>query len=170
MHYNDLNHEILKLIKEQPEISDGNIARTLSITEDVVKARISSLRDVREKILIMSNEDNNYGELQKELEAENYNVVNIPNNLPVLKTISEERPDLVLLDTASLDKEGFEICRQLKMNPKCWWVPIMLLSEKNRAEDSVKAFKSGADDYIAVPFNSLELKARIGMVLRRSRT
>ena len=169
MYNNDLNHEIIKLIKEQPEISEKNIARILSIPEDAVKAQIADLKDVREKILIMGNGRNDYHDLRKALEAENYKVVNILNTSPALKTVSEERPDLVLLDTASLDKDGFEICRQLKTSPKYWWVPIMVLSEKNKAEDSIKAFKSGADDYIAAPFNSQELRARIGMVLRRSR-
>ena len=169
MNNNNLNHEILKLIKEQPEISEKNIARTLSISEDAVKARITDLKDIREKILIMGNGHNDYHDLKKILEAENYKVVNIPNTSPALKTVSEERPDLVLLDTASLDKDGFEICRQLKTSPKYWWVPIMVLSEKNKAEDSIRAFKSGADDYIAAPFNSQELRARIGMILRRSR-
>lgn len=169
MNNNDLNHEILKLIKEQPEISEKNIARTLSISEDAVKTRIADLKDIREKILIMGNGHNDYHDLKKILEAENYKVVNIPNTSPALKTVSEERPDLVLLDTASLDKDGFEICRQLKTSPKYWWVPIMVLSEKNKAEDSIRAFKSGADDYIAAPFNSQELRARIGMILRRSR-
>jgi len=168
MHNNDLNHEILKLIKEQPEISEKNIARTLSISEDAVIALIASLKDIREKILIMGNGHNDFHDLKKALEAENYNVVNVSNTLPVLKAISEEKPDLVLLDTASLDKDGFEICRQLKASPKCWWIPIMMLSEKHKVEDSIKAFKSGADDYIAAPFNSLELRARIGMILRRS--
>lgn len=169
MYNNDLNREILKLIKEQPEISEKNIARTLSISEDAVKARIADLKDIREKILIMGNGHNDYHDLKKALEAENYKVVNIPNTSPALKTVSEERPDLVLLDTASLDKDGFEICRQLKTSPKYWWVPIMVLSEKNKAEDSIKAFKSGADDYVAAPYNSQELRARIGMILKRSR-
>ena len=46
-------------------------------------------------------------------------------------------------------------------------IPVMMLSERDKAEGSVKAFKSGADDYVAEPFNPLELRARIGMVLRR---
>ncbi|MDI9395215.1 MAG: response regulator [Euryarchaeota archaeon] len=169
MNNNNLNHEILKLIKEQPEISEKNIARTLSISEDAVKTRIANLNDIREKILIMGNGDNDYHNLEKELEAENYNVVNISNTLSAPETVSSERPDLVLLDAASLDTDCFEICRQIKANPKCWQIPIMLLSERNKAEDSFKAFKSGADDYIAAPFNSLEVRARVGMVLRRCR-
>ncbi|MEL7665060.1 MAG: response regulator [Methanosarcina mazei] len=169
MYNNTLNHEILKLIKEQPEISEKNIARTLSITEDAVKARLADLRDVRDKILIMGNGHNNYHNLRNELEAENYNVVNVSDALLALETVKEERPDIVLLDTASLNADGFEICRQLKANPKCWWIPVMVLSERNKAEDSIKAFKSGADDFISTPFNTLELRARVGMVLRRSR-
>lgn len=169
MHNNDLNHEILKLIEEQPEISEKNIARTLSISEDSVKTRIANLKDIREKILIMSNGQNDYHNLEKALEAENYNVVNRSNTLSALETVSAERPDLVLLDTAYLNTDGFEICRQLKANPKCWQIPVVLLSEKNKAEESFKAFKSGADDYISSPFNTLELRARVGMVLRRSR-
>ncbi len=168
MHNTNIDHEILKLVKEQPEISERDIARTLSISEELVKIRIASLQDIREKILIIGNERNVYHSLKKVLEAENYNVVNISKSLSALETVSEEKPDLVLLDTAFLDTDGFEICRQLKASPRCWWVPIMMMSEKNRVEDSIKAFKSGADDYIAAPFNSMELRAKVGMVLRRS--
>lgn len=165
----NLDREILKLIKEKPEISERDIARTLSINEELVKVRIANLQDIREKILIMGNGHNSHYNLKNVLEAENYNVVAISDSLSVLEAVNAERPDLVLLDTAFLNKDGFEICKQLKANPKCWWIPVMLLSEKNKEEDSVKAFKSGADDYFTAPFNSLELKARVGMVLRRSR-
>jgi DNA-binding response OmpR family regulator len=117
----------------------------------------------------MGNGHNAHHNLKKALEAENYNVVNVSDSFSALETVNAERPDLVLLDTAFLSTDGFEICRQLKASPRCWWVPVMLLSEKDKAEDSVKAFKSGADDYVAAPFNPLELKARVGMVLRRNR-
>jgi two-component system alkaline phosphatase synthesis response regulator PhoP len=169
MHKVNLDRQILELIKEQPEISERDIARTLSVSEELVKTRISSLKDIREKILIIGNECNVYHSLKNVLEAENYNVVNISNSLSALETVKEERPDLILLDTAFLNTDGFEICRQLKASTKCWWIPVMMLSEKNRVEDSIKAFKSGADDYVAAPFNSMELRAKVGMVLRRSR-
>ena len=168
MHNINLDREILKLIEEQPEISERDIARTLSVSEELVKVRIANLHDVREKILIMGNGHNVHHTLKKVLEAENYNVVNASDSFPALETVNAERPDLVLLDTAFLNTDGFEICRQLKASPRCCWVPVMMLSERDKSEDSVKAFKSGADDYVAEPFNPLELKARVGMVLRRS--
>jgi len=169
MHNINLDREILKLIEEKPEISEREIARTLSVSEELVRLRISNLHDIREKILIMGNEHNALNNLQKVLEAENYNVVSASDSFSALEAVNAERPDLVLLDTAYLNTDGFEICRQLKASPRCCWVPVMMLSERDKAEDSVKAFKSGADDYIAAPFNSLELKARVGMILRRSR-
>jgi len=169
MHNINLDREILKLIEEQPEISEREIARTLSVSEELVKLRISNLHDIREKILIMGNGHSVQNNLKKVLETENYNVVNASDSFSALETVNAERPDLVLLDTAFLNTDGFEICRQLKASPRCWWVSVMMLSERDKAEDSVKAFKSGADDYIAAPFNPLELKARIGMILRRSR-
>jgi hypothetical protein len=137
MHNNDLNHEILKLIKEQPEISEKISPHSFNFG-DAVKARIASLKDIREKNPDYGNGHNDFHDLKKALEAENYNVVNVSNTLPVLKAISEEKPDLVLLDTASLDKDGFEICRQLKASPKCWWVPIMMLSENIKWKTALK--------------------------------
>lgn len=169
MHNINLDREILKLIEEKPEISEREIAHTLSVSEELVRLRISNLHDIREKILIMGNGNNDHNNLQKVLEAENYNVVSASDSFSALEAVNAERPDLVLLDTAYLSTDGFEICKQLKASPRCWWVPVMMLNERDKAEDSVKAFKSGADDYIAAPFNPLELKARVGMVLRRSR-
>lgn len=169
MHNINLDREILKLIEEKPEISEREIAHTLSVSEELVRLRISNLHDIREKILIMGNGNNAHNNLQKVLEAENYNVVSASDSFSALEAVNAERPDLVLLDTAYLSTDGFEICKQLKASPRCWWVPVMMLNERDKAEDSVKAFKSGADDYIAAPFNPLELKARVGMVLRRSR-
>jgi len=169
MHNINLDHEILKLIEEQPEISEREIARNLSVSEELVKLRISNLHDIREKILIMGNRNNVNNNLQKVLEAENYNVVSATDNISALETVNAERPDLVLLDTVYLDADGFEICRQLKASPRHWWIPIMMLSERDKTEDGVRAFNSGADDYITTPFNPLELRARVGMILRRSR-
>jgi DNA-binding response OmpR family regulator len=44
----------------------------------------------------------------------------------------------------------------------------MMLGDRGEVKDRVKAFESGADDYVTAPFNSLELKARVGMILRRN--
>ena len=110
-----------------------------------------------------------YDSLKPLLEAENYSVVKAPGNSSVLETIKTESPDIVLLDTGLENIDGFEICRQLRDSYRYWWIPVVMLSERCEVTDKVKAFEAGADDYITPPFNSLELKARLGMILRRTR-
>jgi PleD family two-component response regulator len=163
----NLDHEILKLIEAQPEISERDIASTLSITEEQVKNRIANFKDTRQKILIMGNGSSDPN-IKSTLEAENYNVVKIPGGFSALEAIKTEKPDLVLLDTGLADLEGFKICKQLRASSRYWWIPVMVLSERGGVKNRVQAFESGVDDYVTTPFNPLELRARVGMILRRT--
>lgn len=167
MHEKNLDHEILKLIEAEPEISSNDIARNLSVPEELVKMRIANFNDTREKILIMSYGHSIYNSLNAAFEPESYSVVRTFGGSSALETVKNEKPDLVLLDTGLMDRDGFEICRQLKASSKYCWIPIVMLSEKGEVKDRIEAFKSGADDYVITPFSFLELKARIGMILRR---
>jgi len=169
MHEKNLDHEILKLIEAQPEINDTDIARNLSISEELVKTLIANFKDTREKILIMSYGPSIYDSLKLALEPENYSVVKAPGGSSALETVKTEKPDIVLLDTGHADIDGFEICKQLKANSRYRWIPVVMLSERGEAKDRVKAFESGADDYVTTPLNPLELKARVRMILRRTR-
>lgn len=169
MHEENLDHEIVKLIEEQPEITNEDIACKLSVPEELVKMRIANFNDTREKILIMSYGCSIYDNLKVALEPENYSVVKASWGSSALETIKTEKPDLVLLDTGLVDIDGFEICRQLKASPRYWWIPVIMLSERAEVKDRVEAFESGADDYVTTPFDLPELKARIGTILRHKR-
>jgi DNA-binding response OmpR family regulator len=163
----NLDHEILKLIEAQPEISVRDIASTLSVTEEQVKIRIANLEDTRQKILIMGD-GSSATNIKATLEAENYNVVKVPGGFSALEVVKTEKPDLVLLDTALADPEGFKICKQLKASSRYWWIPVMVLSERGEVKNRVEAFESGVDDYVTTPYNPVELRARVGMILRRT--
>jgi DNA-binding response OmpR family regulator len=169
MYEKNLDHEILKLIEVHPEISEKDIARNLSVPEELVKTRIETLNDTREKILVMGNGRSIYEKLKMELEPEKYNIVKASESFPILETVKKEKPDLVLVDTGLADIYGFEICKQLKSSFRYWWIPVMILSEKGGDKNRIEAFESGADDYLAMPLNSPELKARVRMILRRNR-
>lgn len=167
MNNKNLDHEILKLIEAQPEISDSDIASRLSVPEELVKVRIANLEDTRQKILIMGN-GSSILNIKATLEAENYNVVKVPGGFPALEAVKTEKPDLVLLDTGLADLEGFKICKQLRTSSRYWWIPVMVLSERGGVKNRVEAFESGVDDYVTTPFNPVELRARVGMILRRN--
>jgi DNA-binding response OmpR family regulator len=163
----NLDHEILRLIEAQPEISDKDIASSLSVSEELIKIRIANLKDTRQKILIMGD-GSSTSNIKATLEAENYNVVKVPGGFSALELIKTEKPDLVLLETGLANLEGFKICKQLRNSSRYWWIPIMVLSERSEVKNRVEAFESGVDDFVTTPLNPLELRARVGMIIRRS--
>jgi DNA-binding response OmpR family regulator len=167
MNNKNIDHEILKLIEAQPEISESEIASRLSVTEELVKIRIANLKDTRQKILIMGDGSSALS-IKATLEAENYNVVEVPGGFSSLEAVKAEKPDLVLLDTGLADLEGFKICKQLRTSSRYWWIPVMVLSEKGEVKNRIEAFESGVDDYVTTPFNPVELRARVGMILKRN--
>jgi two-component system, OmpR family, alkaline phosphatase synthesis response regulator PhoP len=165
----NLDHEILKIIEMQPDIKEQDIASKLSVSEDIIKARIRNLKDTREKILIMGDGHSIHDNIKTTLEAENYNVVKASAGFSALEAVRSEKPDVVLLDTGLADVYGFQICKQLKTSSRYWWIPVVMLSEKGGAQNRIEAFESGVDDYFTLPCNYLELKARLRVILKRTR-
>jgi two-component system OmpR family response regulator len=82
------------------------------------------------------------------------------------KSLSESRIDLILLDLMLPGEDGLSLCRALRAESN---IPIIMLTAKGDEVDRVVGLEMGADDYLAKPFGSRELIARIRAVLRRSR-
>ena len=81
-----------------------------------------------------------------------------------LQLVEERRPDLVLLDVGLPDLDGFAVLRELRAFTG---VPVIMLTAHDEPIDRVRGLEAGADDYIAKPFDHLELMARVRAVLRR---
>ena len=95
------------------------------------------------------------------LKKEEYRIAAASNGRQALDMIPEARPDLVLLDIMMPEMDGFEVCRQLKKNPKAADIPIIFLTAKAESTDIIKGFELGAVDYVTKPFNPAELLARV---------
>ncbi len=76
-------------------------------------------------------------------------------------------PDVILLDIMMPKLDGLEVCRRLKSNPKYQFVYVIMLTARNEAEDEVAGLDTGADEYIAKPFQPETLMARIRKGLRQ---
>jgi two-component system, sensor histidine kinase and response regulator len=78
-------------------------------------------------------------------------------------------PDLILLDVMMPEMDGFEVCRRLKKHELTRDVPIIFISALNDVDEKVKSFSLGAVDYIAKPFHSEEMLARVNthLTIRR---
>ncbi|HST05907.1 MAG TPA: response regulator transcription factor [Chloroflexia bacterium] len=94
-------------------------------------------------------------------------VVITADGAQVLELFSTEQPDLVILDIGLPPPDGQELCRLIRQMSD---VPIMMLSAREGTVDKVRAFDSGADDYVTKPFDHFELQARLRAIVRRHTT
>jgi len=84
------------------------------------------------------------------------------------KLIHEEAPDIVLLDWMMPGLSGIDFVRRLRNDEKTRSLPVIMLTAKTEEKDKIQGLDTGADDYLAKPFSTRELIARIRALLRRS--
>jgi len=90
------------------------------------------------------------------------------DGLDALNKISDEKPDILLLDWMMPGMSGLELTRRLRRNSQTAEIPIIMLTAKVSEDDKVAGLNAGTDDYIIKPFSPRELVARIQAVVRRA--
>ena len=103
------------------------------------------------------------------LEGAGFEVADAPDGEEALISISERKPDLILLDWMLPLVSGLEVCRQIRRKPETRDIPIIMLTARGEEEDRIRGLDNGADDYITKPFSPSELLARVRAILRRTR-
>lgn len=86
-----------------------------------------------------------------------------------LNSLDVFKPDLILLDVMMPGIDGIEVCRQIKAMPKWQSVPIIMVTVLTAKSTLAECLRAGADDFISKPVNALELRARVGSMLRIKR-
>lgn len=120
---------------------------------------------MKQKILIAEDEADIRNILKLYLESEGLEVVQAQDGEQALRMAQQEMPDLVLLDIMMPKTDGFAVTQALRQYSQ---VPILILSARSQDTDKILGLNLGADDYIAKPFNALEVVARVKAHLRRS--
>lgn len=103
---------------------------------------------------------------KESLEKSGYGVVWAKDGTSAIKTVMTTPPDVILLDLVLPDMNGNEVCRWLKVNTDTKGIPIIMLTVRSSLDDKVTGIEAGADDYLAKPYNEIELNARIYAALR----
>ncbi len=88
------------------------------------------------------------------------------DGLEAIEKVSQENPDLILLDIMMPRMSGFEVCRKLKSNPETRDIPIIMVTALHEMGDIERGVESGTDDFITKPVNRLELLTRVKSLLR----
>jgi two-component system, OmpR family, response regulator len=91
------------------------------------------------------------------------------NHAQMWQVLQQKVPDVVILDINMPQRNGIELCRELRESPKYHSIPIIMLTARSSSLDTIMGLETGADDYVAKPFEPLELLSRIRSVVRRSR-
>ena len=116
------------------------------------------------KILVIDDEPMIQKFLEGFLSREGY-FVKVWTDEEIHRLVAEFEPDLILLDILMPEKDGFEVCKEIRETSN---VPIFFLSAKNDTLDRVLGLTLGADDFLSKPFDSAELLLRIRAILRRT--
>jgi two-component system phosphate regulon response regulator OmpR len=119
----------------------------------------------RQKILVVDDDLRLRDLLKRYLTEQGFAVETVPDVQAMDRALARVRYDLVVLDLMLPGEDGLAACRRLRAsgNP----VPIIMLTAKGDDVDRIIGLETGADDYLAKPFNPRELVARIHAVLRR---
>jgi two-component system, OmpR family, phosphate regulon response regulator OmpR len=118
------------------------------------------------KILIVDDDRRIRSLLERYLRKQDFVVSSVGDGLEMSRKLEREPFDLIILDWMLSGEDGLSICQRLsvdKNNP-----PIIMLTANGSADERISGLESGADDYLAKPFDPRELVARINAVLRRS--
>ena len=99
------------------------------------------------------------------LEGEGFRVLEAENGAQALTLAREQTPDMAILDVMMPEMNGFELTRALRRYSN---IPILILSARSQDNDKILGLNLGADDYIAKPFNPVEIVARVKAQLRRA--
>jgi DNA-binding response OmpR family regulator len=121
------------------------------------------------RVLIVEDEQHIADGLRYNLEAEGHEASIAADGHQALEILLKERrpADVVILDVMLPGKDGFAVASELRAAGH--YVPILMLTARGSAEDVLKGFEAGADDYLPKPFELSILLARIKGLLRRHR-
>jgi len=118
------------------------------------------------RLLIVDDDTNLRHTLGYAFRQEGFEVITADDGDQALASFRTTHPDLVILDVMLPGRDGFEVCRALRRESD---VPVIMLTARDTELDKVVGLEIGADDYLAKPFSTRELVARVRAMLRRTR-
>jgi two-component system phosphate regulon response regulator PhoB len=121
----------------------------------------------KQKVLIIEDEQSLSDVLKYNMEKEGFDVDVAADGQEGLRRAQAILPDLVILDLMLPQIEGYEVCRQLRSDPKTQSTRILMLTARGDEVDEIVGFSMGADDYVTKPFKIKPLIHRVKALLRR---
>tara|TARA_B100001175_G_C19397834_1_gene584695 strand:- start:128 stop:847 length:720 start_codon:yes stop_codon:yes gene_type:complete len=119
-------------------------------------------------ILIIDDEPDLCELIEFQLQKEGFRTSTLSDPLEAIGHARDFDPDLIILDVMMPELDGLRLCSMLKVDSQLKKVPILFLTARSDADERVKGFERGADDYLTKPFDNRELIARSKAILSRT--
>ena len=154
----NLSPEILDAATEV--MTDGDLLSIINLE--------ASAENCNYTILIVDDSVTNRKFLARHVEAQNYQVATAANGKQAIQMIQTGSYDLILLDIIMPEVNGYQVLEWIRGSP--WQhIPTIMISALDQIDSVVKCIEMGAADYLAKPFNSILLKARLEACLEQKR-
>jgi DNA-binding response OmpR family regulator len=121
----------------------------------------------KQRILVVEDEAKISQIVAAYLRRDGYQVLQAQDGREALDLARAELPDLIVLDLMLPEISGWDVCRELRRNPRTARVPIIMATAREDISDRIVGLELGADDYVVKPYDAKELVARVHAVLRR---
>ncbi|WP_258549057.1 response regulator transcription factor [Thalassospira profundimaris] len=121
-------------------------------------------------VLIAEDEETIVESLAFLMEKEGFDVRIATNGQSAIDMISQEIPDMILLDVMMPGRDGFDVARTIRANEQTKHIPILMLTARTREIDRRKGLELGVDDFVTKPFSTRDVVARIKALLGRDNT
>ncbi|MEO8667934.1 MAG: PleD family two-component system response regulator [Bauldia sp.] len=118
------------------------------------------------RILVVDDVVANVKLLEARLSAEYFEVITASNGQEALDICTRGQCDIVLLDVMMPVMDGFEVCRQLKSNPRTALIPVIIITALDQPSDRVTGLEAGADDFLTKPVSDIALITRVKSLVR----
>lgn len=118
------------------------------------------------QVLVVDDQEDNRLLITRYLSQAGYQVRQASNGQEALAAIGLHKPDVILMDVIMPGANGFDICRQLKLDPETLDIPLVLITGLHSKEDRVAGKDAGADDFLSKPVYPEELLARVRSLMR----
>ena len=122
------------------------------------------------RILIMEDDDDTQGMVRFLLEYKGYEVLVAKDGKHGLEIAHHDKPDLILLDLAMPEMDGWSVAHQLKGDPETKTIPVIAVTAYTMSSDRRMALNAGCDGFIGKPMNVPEFIAEIEKFLGKSKT
>ena len=109
------------------------------------------------KILIVDDSPASIRMMESMLEPEGYHFVSTNDPTKIEQVIATEHPEVILLDVVMPERNGFQVCRDLKGHAEYGKIPVILVTSKSSASDKFWGQEQGADGYVTKPFTRDDL-------------